>query len=76
MHRDFVARRGADYHYERNALLRKASVMEELEILPCSVFVRREPVEHTGSEWREGHCAWYHTYLIPENHDLPDNIAF
>lgn len=29
-----------------------------------------------GSKWRKDHCIQYDSYLIPKNHDLPDEIAF
>lgn len=50
-------------------------VLEEVEILPSSVFVGHRYVQHKGSEWRGEHCFRYRSYLNPENHELPDARA-
>lgn len=65
-------------HYTgvRKKLLREAFLMEEVEILPNSVFVGHGYVHHAGSEWSEDHCIQYYGYLNPKNHNLADAIAF
>lgn len=50
--------------------------MEEVEILPFSVFGGPEYVRHEGIERRGSRCVRYQTYLISENYFLPDAIAF
>lgn len=50
--------------------------MKEVETPQSSVFMGHGYVQHRGSECRGSHCIRYHTYLIPENYDLPDSIAF
>lgn len=46
--------------------------MEKIGTPPTSVFARHGYVQPEGDEWQGAQCVRYHTYLIPENHDLPD----
>lgn len=48
----------------------------EVELAPISVFVGHKYVQHAVSKWYGEHCIWYRSYLLPENHDLTDAVAF
>lgn len=65
-----------EYHRKRKELLRMAFVMKDVETRPSPVFDEYGYVPHEGREWRGSHGVLYHTYLVPENHDLPDAAAF
>lgn len=58
----------------RKMLLREAFVKKAIEVLPRSVLVGPGYVQHEGNDWCCEHCARYHSYLIPEKHDLPNVI--
>lgn len=49
--------------------------MEKAANLPSSLFVGHRYARHGGRESRGSHCNGYRTYLVPENHDLPDAIV-
>lgn len=49
--------------------------MEPVGIPPRSLFICHKYFQHAGSEWPGEHCITYHSYLIPENHGLPDKTA-
>lgn len=50
--------------------------MGEVNLLPISIFVTQGYVQHASSEWLGEHCIRYYSYFIPENHVLPNAIAF
>lgn len=50
--------------------------MEEVEFPPISFFVGHGYVHQAEIERRGDHCIWYHCYLVSENFDLSDAIAF
>lgn len=64
------------YSDARKELLRKAFEMEEIQIPASSVFIVHGFVQHGESVWRGSHCFRYHTYRIPQSHNLPDLIPF
>lgn len=41
-----------------------------------SVFFGYGSIQHGGGGWKANHGLWYRTYLIPENAELIDVIAF
>lgn len=49
---------------------------EKVETPLSSLFQGHVFVQHERSEWGGSHCAWYQMYLVSENHDLPDAVAF
>lgn len=63
------------YYSAARKLLRKAIVMEAVEILLGYVFVGLRSVQHAGREWRSEHCICYRSYLASENRDPLDDIA-
>lgn len=65
-----------EYHRERKQFLRKAFLVKGVEKPSLPVSVGQGYVQLGKSEWHEGHCVRYHTYLNLENHDLPDPVAF
>lgn len=50
--------------------------MKKVKILSTSVFVDYGYVQHAGREWRGELCTWFHSYLIPDDHDLRHAIAY
>lgn len=60
------------YRRERKAFLPRSFLMKIGEIPKSSVPVGHWYVQHGDREWRKIHCDRYRTYLIPKNHDLPD----
>lgn len=54
----------------------KAFVIEEEKVPPTSVHVAHGYVQHAEKMWRGDYCDRYHSYLSPENHDLPVALAF
>lgn len=46
-----------DYHRDRKKLLRRASVMEEVQIMPSSVCVAYWYVQNGESKWGGTRCA-------------------
>lgn len=46
------------------------------EIVPSQTCVGHSYVQHTESKRLEKHCNWYHSYLMSENHDLREVIAW
>lgn len=64
------------YIVARKEVLREVLVVEIVEILGASVFLGHGYVQHACSEWQEEHFTRYHTYLIPDNQDLLDLVAF
>lgn len=57
-------------------VLREAFVKETVESLPLSVFIAHGYIRHASSKGRGVQCIWYHSYIIPKNHDLLGAIAF
>lgn len=51
-------------------------VTEEIAIQKSSVFFVHGYAHHGRSGWRENYSFQDQSYLIPENHDLPDAAAF
>lgn len=49
--------------------------MGVVEIQPRFVFVGHGYVQHACSEWRGEQSTCYHSYLLPESHDLLDVVA-
>lgn len=64
-------------HYcsPQKELLRKAFVMEAMEVPTRSLFVCYGYVQHSGSEWPGENCSRYHSYLILENYDVTNAVS-
>lgn len=50
--------------------------MEKVTFPPNAVFSIRGYVQHAGREWHGKCCLWYHLYLVREDVQLKDAIAF
>ena len=64
------------YEKSRLHMLSRTLEMEEIDIPPFSLFIGHGYLQHAGAGWRGNHSIRYHTYVVPENHLLPDAIAF
>lgn len=50
--------------------------MEAVKTPPRSAFFGHRYDQHAARDCNGEHCACYHSCLTPENHDLPDAVAF
>lgn len=60
----------------RKKLLKEAFLAKEVETTLIVVFVICRYVQQAGFMWRREHRIRYQSYRVPENHYLPDVIAF
>lgn len=64
------------YSAARGRLLRETFVIGALGFQPRAVVFTRRYVQRAGSKWDGYYGIPYHSYVIPENHELLDAIAF
>ena len=50
--------------------------MERIEIPPNSIFIGHGHLQHAGDGYNGSHCIRYHTYIAPEDIEIPDAIIF
>ena len=50
--------------------------MERIEIPPNSIFIGHGHLQHAGDGYNGSHCVRYHTYIAPEDVEIPDAIIF
>lgn len=65
----------AHYSFARKNLLKEAFATEAVNISPFSVSFDQGYVPHASSEWRGAYGTRHNSYLIPENHEMPDAKA-
>lgn len=63
------------YSRRRKKLLKKALLLTKAKTLPTSIFVGYGYVQQASSGWPKGRRTRHHRYLVPEDRDVPDEIA-
>lgn len=59
-----------------NTLLGEMFVIENLANSADLRFMGHGHLRNAGNKWRREHCTRYRSSLVPENHDLSDEVDF